>query len=150
MKKRTRVLVWVFLVLTSLTTLRFVLTAIKYSLVPAPAGWERTVVLCLVINTSIVTAWVFLLKGRAWAWKALLFLPLAFAAKLIAYQGLYTARAHAITMGALVRAIPMLVIELGLPLLVLLTDRPSGWANPQSVPPDGRDPADGGKIRNPQ
>lgn len=130
LKRLSLILAWTCLIAYGFAVLRFAVTAIHYALVPAAAGWELSVIVCLTINVLILATWVCLLKRRIWAWKALFFLPVAVAAKLTAYQLLYTARPHAITVPELLRGLPFLVIEVGVPFLVLLTDRPSGWTKP--------------------
>ena len=136
MKTRTRIVAWVFAIYSSYVWLVVLRTAASTHGVP---WWLIRRVLPWVI---LCPFWIGLLKRKAWAWWPLVALhaltALAGLVAIIRAPGAYLAHPNITTSLARLLAIYLgfLAIEVVLPLWILLTDRPSGWANPQSVPPE--------------
>lgn len=132
MKTRTWVVAWIFLIWSAFLCLVFVNTIVSHHWVPYRMLWYA-------IQWPL---WIALLKRGVWAWW-----PLVAMYALAALTGLVTIirtpgdyLAHPNVTTSLARLLAVYIgyfaIFVGLPLWILLTDPPSGWTNPQSVPPE--------------
>ena len=132
MKKRTRIVAWVFIILANLGTLVTLVTVQsmffgRLAKSGYPVFWGITVITNLAIGICSLIGWPNLLKRRPWAWAMLVAIFGFTAARLpfyIVFEG-HSFHGHWLKMilGA--------GVLIAFPLWVLLTDRPSGWRNPQ-------------------
>jgi hypothetical protein len=134
MKTRTRVAAWVFAVLTSygfvMSLLAIPGTFLHTHRVPWWLIWGMLpwMVAC--------PLWIALLKTRAWAWRPLVaintvvgFLGISYIARMPGYYSSHPKLPHNLY-AMLALNVIWAALTVCLPLWVLLTDRPSGWANP--------------------
>lgn len=141
MKKRTRVFAWIFAIGASLGIVRFgssVVTLLierpKSEFYGEALGWEF---LFLMGNLLLLIGWLDLLDRRVWAWWLLVsvsgLIGAAFGAGAVVASFLFK--------GHVAATVSLFVFPCILPLLVLLSDRPSGWsqaADPQSEIPSSQ------------
>ncbi|HET6453099.1 MAG TPA: hypothetical protein VFI02_01725 [Armatimonadota bacterium] len=119
-KNRTRTAAYIFLALSALGLIQSLMQLVSKWYEPTP--W-----LYPIPFAAVCIFWLFLLQARKWAWWALLVMNTG-----IAVFSLLTCGSD---VGL---ALFMLMPGAFIPLAVLMTDPPSGWANPQSEIGDPR------------
>lgn len=130
MKTRTRVVAWVLLIYSAFLCLVSVNTIVSSHWVPYRMLWYA-------VQWPF---WIVLLRGRGWAWWPLVALYALTAVSglitIIRIPGAYLAHPSMAPSLAHVLAVYIgcLAIFAGLPLWILLTDRPSGWRQSENQP----------------
>lgn len=131
LKKRTNTVAWIYLVYSAISFLSLPIAFMIFR--HKPGSW-----LYNVPGALVWAFWIPLLGRRVWAWWSLV---AAYAAMSVWYVWAiaqtpgYFAAQHKVLANpwhALIPGAVMLVLIVLIPLWALLTDRPSGWANPQS------------------
>jgi hypothetical protein len=137
LKRRTSIVAWICLVYSAISFLSLPLAFVIFR--HRPGSWLS---LFNVPGALVWALWIPLLGKRVWAWWAL---TVTYAAMSVLdvwgvaqapqyYAAQHKALAH--PYHAMIPGAVMLVLLVLIPLWALLSDRPSGWANPQSEIPN--------------
>lgn len=131
MKKRTRVIAWIFLIVECCTFLLSLIINTKYILNHTSQILDLIPLLSLLVVQGLL--WLMLLKEQKWAWwvltieHTLLTLGCMWCSGELMISYLTHQKFHIPIVPLIVLAIFFLAIY-GTTFWVLLTDRPSGWA----------------------
>ena len=127
MKKRTRVVAWIFLVYSAGSCLLFFPVMLM-------THWRNVVP--GVLWSIQWPLWIGLIGHRKWAWRplatiyiAMFLFMLQHVARLPGFYAAHPGMSHRLPM-VLMGNIGATLVMTVLPLIILLTDRPSGWRPP--------------------